>query len=387
MNDLKAEAERSKHDVQSQGLMPPFVKARVSSPVLMNCSQVQPNVQGRGGFSAGFSEKDNTQLCHAGEDRTMSDFSKYISELEDGLREVLSDVLEVEMKAIYQELWTEIVCLKPPWTLQDVLKCYKKHWIAVFRYILPKSSQEIIVNLINFFISGNYEDRVTISKTLDQAKKLVEMLRERSSHASRVLSVMDKIFTKLHHQEPHQPEEGESSTFDVVMTDDDGCGGRDDEEKEQKQSSPAQVSHQEVWAMFESMWTIIVQTSMEVFKALGFDASTKQSAQPAGDCVPPQDALVCLHKLSTAVSQLLQGFSSVLSLTPNMADIQTLLNVIHSYKIAGGDYSVTPKHLLDCFLQPEYREKLQLGGRQLLDLQDALNCCVQANALTFSTSH
>ncbi|XP_029939585.1 transcriptional protein SWT1 [Salarias fasciatus] len=390
-NDLKTEAERSHHGVHKQhrvqGLMPPYVKSEVSSSLLKgSCSKVHPNVQESGGFSAGFLKKDNTPLCKADKDGTAWDLSRCISELEDCLREVLSDVLEAEMKSIYDNLWTEIVCRKPPWTLLDVLKCFRKHWIAVFRYLLPESSLQTVVNLINFFSSGNDEDHITTVKVLEEARDLVELLKDRSNQVPQVLSVMDKISTKLHRQETDQSVEGESSNFDVVMTDDDGGVGRDDnEEKEVKQSSSPQVSHQEVWAMFDSIWTIVVQTSMEVFKALGFDTRTMQSVQPAGGCMPPQDALVCLHKLSTMVSQLLQGFSSVLSLNPDMEEVQILLSIIHSYKIAGGNSSVTTKHLLDCFLQPEYREKLQLGGRQLMDLQDALNCCIQANALTFTT--
>lgn len=49
--------------------------------------------------------------------------------------------------------------------------------------------------------------------------------------------------------------------------------------------------------------------SMDGFKALGFDPHTMQSSRPAGGPPPSQDALVCLHKLSSMVSQLLQAFS------------------------------------------------------------------------------
>lgn len=48
---------------------------------------------------------------------------------------------------------------------------------------------------------------------------------------------------------------------------------------------------------------------MDGFKALGFDPHTMKSSQPAGGPPPSQDALLCLHKLSSMVSQLLQAFS------------------------------------------------------------------------------
>lgn len=53
--------------------------------------------------------------------------------------------------------------------------------------------------------------------------------------------------------------------------------------------------------------------SMEVFKALSFDPHTMQSSQPVGGPSSPQEALVCLHKLSSMVLQLLQAFSRYLS--------------------------------------------------------------------------
>lgn len=36
------------------------------------------------------------------------DLSRYLCELEDNLRDVLSEVLETEMKAAYDELWQEV---------------------------------------------------------------------------------------------------------------------------------------------------------------------------------------------------------------------------------------------------------------------------------------
>lgn len=46
-------------------------------------------------------------------------------------------------------------------------------------------------------------------------------------------------------------EQGEYPACDVVMIDDD---------KEDKQSTTIQVSHQEVWAPFENMWSNVLQT-------------------------------------------------------------------------------------------------------------------------------
>lgn len=42
------------------------------------------------------------------EEKTKRDVSREVCELEDCLRDVLSDVLEVEMKAVYDDLWLEV---------------------------------------------------------------------------------------------------------------------------------------------------------------------------------------------------------------------------------------------------------------------------------------
>lgn len=42
------------------------------------------------------------------EEKTKWDVSQEVCELEDLLRDVLSDVLEVEMKAVYADLWLEV---------------------------------------------------------------------------------------------------------------------------------------------------------------------------------------------------------------------------------------------------------------------------------------
>ncbi|XP_028444283.1 transcriptional protein SWT1 isoform X2 [Perca flavescens] len=369
-SDLEAEVGRSRHGFQpvqnNKTPMLPHISPPVSSPMpSRSCTPVQPHCQETTGISV--EEEDDKRLTkREDEEKTKWDCS-CVSELEDCLREVLSDVLEVEMKAAYQELWLEIVYLKPPWTLQDVLHCLKKHWIAVFGHIVPRRKQQTVLNLIDFFNS----DCSATSAALQEAKELVKAFGKSSSRVPSAISIMDNIYNKL------QPQ-WESPACDVVMNDDD----------EDKQPTSAQVSHQEVWALFENIWSNVFQLSLEVFKALGFDPHTMQRAQSVGGPPPPQDALVCLHKLSSMVSQLLQAFSSVLSSAPGLEEVQTLLGIIHSNKIVDVDSRLTAKDLLDCFSQQDYREKLRVGGNQLMGLKEALDRCVGTSGqqIPFTTS-
>ncbi|XP_028444284.1 transcriptional protein SWT1 isoform X3 [Perca flavescens] len=244
-SDLEAEVGRSRHGFQpvqnNKTPMLPHISPPVSSPMpSRSCTPVQPHCQETTGISV--EEEDDKRLTkREDEEKTKWDCS-CVSELEDCLREVLSDVLEVEMKAAYQELWLEIVYLKPPWTLQDVLHCLKKHWIAVFGHIVPRRKQQTVLNLIDFFNSGKNADCSATSAALQEAKELVKAFGKSSSRVPSAISIMDNIYNKL------QPQ-WESPACDVVMNDDD----------EDKQPTSAQVSHQEVWALFENIWSNVFQ--------------------------------------------------------------------------------------------------------------------------------
>ncbi|XP_059197577.1 transcriptional protein SWT1 isoform X2 [Centropristis striata] len=366
-SDLEAEVGRSGHGFHPlQNIktpMLPHISHQVPGPMQSRSfTPVQPHSQVRTGIPV--EEKDSEQLSkREDEEQTKWDRSS-VSELEECLREVLSDVLEVEMKAAFEDLWLEIVYIKPPWTLLDVLQCLKKHWIAVFGHIVPRDYLQTVLSLIDFFNSGKTSDRSAASTAHQEAKGLVQAFGKSSSRVPSALSVLDHIYNKLQLQ-------WESPGSDVVMNDDD--------DEEEKQPTSAQVSHQEVWALFEKIWSNVCEISIEGFKALGYDPHTMQSAQPVGGAPPPQDALVCLHKLSFMVSQLLQAFSSVFS-APGLEEVQTLLHIIQSNQLVEVDPRFTARDLLDCFKQQEYREKLGLGGTQLMYLKQALDRCVETTS-------
>ncbi|XP_034035485.1 transcriptional protein SWT1 [Thalassophryne amazonica] len=329
--------------------------SRGSTPVT---SHFQDSTQ----LSLGHIGNENMRLHEEANEKTSWELSLCLSELQNCLHDVLSKVLEAEMKTAYEDLWLEIVCVKPPWTLRDILHCLKKHWIAVFGQIVPRNMLQIVLNLTEFFTSDKRVERNTTIRLLLEVKELLKAFGKRSVQVSSAVSVLDNIFHKLQPQR-----EFDSLACDVVMNDD-----------EDKDPISCLVSNQEVWTLFENIWTRTCQMSLEVFKALGFDPSAMQSALPAGRTPPPQDALACLHKLHSVVSQLLQAFSSVLSSTSGLEEVQALFNIIQSTKIVPLDFRLTAKHLLDCFSHEEYRERLRVGGTQLMELKMTLQRCVEA---------
>ncbi|XP_061739561.1 transcriptional protein SWT1 isoform X3 [Nerophis ophidion] len=302
------------------------------------------------------SNKSKRQSAEEEEDEKIN---RCVSEFEDCLQEVLSNVLEKEMKAAYDDMWQEIVYLKPPWTFLDVLHCFKKHWRAVFGFIVPRPMLQTVLNLIDFFKRGQSRDRSSTLRILQEAKEFVKEFGESSSLVPRALTAMDNILNKL----KHKAESVVSS--DVVMN----------EDEEAKQLPTSHATHDEVWAMFENIWCNVCQISLEVFKALAFDPHTRQSSLPVRGPPPPQDAVAYLSQMSSMVSQLLQAFISVLSSSPGLQDVQVLLGIIKSNKIV--DCRLADTDLLSCFSQQDYREKLRVGVNQLTELKEALDHCLQ----------
>ncbi|XP_067086431.1 LOW QUALITY PROTEIN: transcriptional protein SWT1 [Osmerus mordax] len=317
-------------------------------------------------------EEGRRRRCAAKEARELS---VCVSALEDCLKGALSQILEVEMKAVFEDLWTEIVYIKPPWTLADLLQCFRKHWIAVFGNIVPRSLLQSVENLCDFLRSGKTVKLRSATVAVCEARELLQSFSCRpvySGSVSPALSSLDLLQQRLHALPEKAPEERLACDGDALMA---------EEEQGEKQGLSPHAAHQEVWALFELIWTNVCQISSVVFTALRFDpAATAASQLWGGGPPPPPDALSCLQRLLSTVTQLLQGFSRVLSPDVNLEDSQALLSFIVSSQIAAVEPRCTAKHLQDCLSQQEYREKLFMGGSQMAELRGSLERCVEAMA-------
>ncbi|XP_061680430.1 transcriptional protein SWT1 [Syngnathoides biaculeatus] len=356
--DLEAEVERSRRNLNPlqstvHQRLPQMVSPTSSPTIGRSCTPVASLTQERQSLS--LPDEDSKSLI-VEEDK----MKRCVSEFEECLQGVLSNVLETEMKASYDDLWEEIVYLKPPWSLLDILHCLKKHWKAVFGFIVPRSLLQTVLNLIDFFKQDRSKDCSSTLRTIREAKQFVREFAKRSCHVPQALATMDNIIHKL------QPQP-KSEICDVVMNEDD----------EAKQPPSPHISHHEVWAMFENIWCKVCEISLEVFKALAFDPHSRLSAFPAGGPAPPRDAVVCLRQMSSVVSQLLQAFLGILSSSPGLQEVQVLLNTIKSNKMVDMNSRLADTDLLSCFSQQDYREKLRVGVNQLTELKEALDHCVQ----------
>ncbi|XP_032777614.2 uncharacterized protein LOC116916472 [Daphnia magna] len=85
--------------------------------------------------------RENKDVCAA----------SFLYQFEECIVDSISQLLEYEMKQVYEDIWHQIVLIKPPWNLRDLLRCIDKHWIAVFGYIYPKDMHQKLNHLSNMW--------------------------------------------------------------------------------------------------------------------------------------------------------------------------------------------------------------------------------------------
>ncbi|XP_056292773.1 uncharacterized protein LOC130207978 [Pseudoliparis swirei] len=253
---------------------------------------------------------------------------------------VLSDVLELEMKAVFEDLWLEvtlgtIVFLKPPWTLHDVLRCLKKHWIAVFGQVAPRRQLDNVLHLIDFFNSGQTATCDTTAAAVRQAKELVNVFRERSRLVPGAVSTMENIDNAL-----RPPPPCEAPARDVDMND------TEEEEPRRPTRRCGPCLRPRGPACLRGAWRC------SEFWAL---TTTPRRGRWGGGV---------LRRRGLPARAAVRGRPAAPSLQ----------------QIADMDSRLTTTDLLDCFSREDYREKLMTGGNQLTGLKEVLDRCLGTTA-------
>ncbi|KAJ8384511.1 hypothetical protein AAFF_G00204260 [Aldrovandia affinis] len=357
------------------------VKALSKADLVSEVEQLQCDTQAhsRQVFPVGWppqtAEDGNGNKVNAGSQATEEacDVSTSVSVLEEALQGALSRVLEAEMKTAFDSLWLEVVFVKPPWTLSDLLLCFKKHWIAVFGSIVQRSLRNSVEYLSDSLCKGKTVDKHSAKLVVQEARELLLAFSCRSDYGgslTKALSALDLLLQdapQLNRSAEQTPGDRglASSDGDVLMAGEEGV-------------TDTQPLYQEVWAVFENIWSNMCQISSAVFTALQFIPGTLEISMPSDGPPPPEDALSCLHKLTAAVRQLLESLQRVLSSKSCFEDMQALLAFINTSEMATMKPQFTAKDLFECLSQQEYREKLRVGGSQLVDLSLSLDRCASA---------
>nr|XP_033815697.1 transcriptional protein SWT1 [Geotrypetes seraphini]XP_033815698.1 transcriptional protein SWT1 [Geotrypetes seraphini] len=320
-----------------------------------------------------------------GKDAAVENFlSSVILDLEKCLGKALSFILETEMKIAFEELWIEVVYLKPPWTLADLLQCFKKHWIAVFGLIVKRDLLETVDSLYENLRKGGPFDYLTAMFLVQKSCTLLHAFSSRSNYDG----VLPKAYSELNQllERILKLENGslQGSAGAKTFSGNSPCNKIEDTalhlktNKENKVSntatSPGSNRAQEIWSVLEHVWNTVSEYSAEVFQKFNY-SQTLLPLQSATKLVSVEEAFLCLQKLMTTVKDVLAGIQKILAPNSSYEDAWTLCNFLTTTEINAANIRFTTQELYECLSQREYKEKLTVGCCQLAQLEHAMKHC------------
>ncbi|XP_038650557.1 transcriptional protein SWT1 isoform X1 [Scyliorhinus canicula] len=372
-----------------------------------------PNTQDLSGFNRPQSvihvkEPNGANNPHLSGQMPTLDVTGIICQLEKSLGSALSVILETEMKSVYEDLWTEILFVKPPWSLEDVLQCVKKHWFAVFGLIVKRNLQSSVETLCDHFRVAKRPsyNQFTLTWMLLESQKLLQAFCSRSDYGGvlpHTLAVMDELLNKVSEdgsknelqskssvkseesteklevsvEQPVNPDSGRNLTL-VPFNCPSGYP------MSQVENSQGVSRSQQIWATFENVWNIINKYSSLIFAT--FNLPHNSVAVVNDSKLPlPEEAFQSLQRLMPAVKELLAGIQRILSSDSNVQDFQKLTETLHIFlnneetNISVTRFSVQDLH--ECFTHEEYRKRLMVGYSQLAELTYRLEQCNAAVCL------
>ncbi|NWR60053.1 SWT1 protein, partial [Bucorvus abyssinicus] len=202
----------------------------------------------------------------------------------------------------------QILYLKPPWTLANLLQCYKKHWMAVFGYVVPRSLLSTIECLYKHLCTDKAVDSSTMRILLQESKKLFHAFSSRSDYNGvlpQAYAEVNKLYQKL-------TEVRGALVFEdiMVLSENAVCEKMEAmtpnlQDAEEKKSHPSfhvaqENRHQEIWSVLDGVWNTMNLYSIEIFRKLDPNTVTKSSFE---------EAFLGLEKLLAAVNDICEGIS------------------------------------------------------------------------------
>ncbi|XP_041064658.1 transcriptional protein SWT1 isoform X2 [Carcharodon carcharias] len=336
------------------------------------------------------------------------DVTGIICQLEKSLGIALSVILETEMKTVYDDLWTEILLVKPPWSLEDILLCLKKHWFAVFGLIVKRNLQSSVELLCDHFQADKRPEynQFTLTWMLQESQKLLQAFSSRSDYGGvlpHALIVVDELLSKVSEDgtkneltsKSSEKSEESSEKLEISagppLNHDSGrnvtlfpfnCNSG--YSMSQMENSQCVSRSQQIWATFESVWNIINKYSSLIFAT--FNLPHNSLAVVIDNKLPlPEEAFQSLQRLMPAVKELLAGIQRILSSDSNVQDFQKLTEILHIF--LNNDETniyvtgISAQDLHECFTHEEYRKRLTVGYSQLAELTYSLEQCNAALCL------
>ncbi|XP_066217815.1 transcriptional protein SWT1 isoform X2 [Saccopteryx leptura] len=296
-----------------------------------------------------------------------------VSDLEKSLGTALSSILETEMKIAFGNLWMEMLYLKPPWTLMHLIQCFRKHWLAVFGLIMEKNLLLTIESLYENLCKANNADFTTVKFLLQDSQSLLHAFSTRSNYDGILPQAFAQVNKLLQTFTEVKAKVNQNSSENTV--------GKKQEDTSPVKSNNQEITtlsgshlprpnkHQEIWSVLEAVWITIYQNSTDVFQRLGSNSALTFSKMASFE-----EAFIYLQKLMAAVKNIREGIQRILAPNSSYQDVETLYNILIKYEV-NKTVNFTAQELYDCVSQSEYRERLTIGCRQLVEMDCAMQQC------------
>ncbi|NWW93149.1 SWT1 protein, partial [Rhynochetos jubatus] len=207
----------------------------------------------------------------------------------------------------------QILYLKPPWTLANLLKCYKKHWMAVFGYVVPRSLLSTVECLYKHLCTGETVDSSTASILLQESKKLLHAFSSRSDYNGvlpQAYAEVNKLYQTLTEVRGALADLSEDI---MVLSENAVCDKMEAtapnlQNSEERKLHPSfhvaqENRHQEIWSVLEGVWNTINLYSIEIFQKL--DPNTVAVTAKSSF----EEAFLGLQKLLAAVNDIREGIN------------------------------------------------------------------------------
>ncbi|XP_053098599.1 transcriptional protein SWT1 isoform X4 [Hemicordylus capensis] len=306
--------------------------------------------------------------------------SSIMLDIEKSLGEILSFVLQREMLIAFGDLWTEVVYRKPPWTLTDLLVCYKKHWMAVFGQIIPRSFLSTIEYLYKELCPAKVINHSKIKTVLQQSQMLLEAFRARSDCDGVLSQALAQVNTLLKVLEKSGIRQNSSDALKSTSV---NAACEKMEEVLLPQHTPEKESllpvsltqgnrHPEIWSVLENVWNTINLFSHEVFQKLDLN-----TIHPTQNVSSFKEAFLGLQKLMAAVNEILVGIRQVLMPNSRFQDVWALYTFLTNDEV-NSSIKFTAEELYDCISQEVYRKRLSIGYDQLAQLEHRIKQCYES---------
>ncbi|NWI99068.1 SWT1 protein, partial [Crypturellus undulatus] len=201
----------------------------------------------------------------------------------------------------------QILYLKPPWTLASLLQCYKKHWVAVFGHVVPRSLLATVEYLYKHLLSAQTVDSLTAGMLLRESKNLLHAFSSRSDYNG----VLPQAYTEISKLHQTLTEVRGAPADTMVLSENAVCEKMEamtpnlqncEEKTLHSSTHTAQENrHQEIWSVLEGVWNTMNLYSVEIFQKL--DPNTIAVISKSSF----EEAFLGLQKLIAAVNDILEG--------------------------------------------------------------------------------